>query len=100
MHSGVIWMLICEKWREEMRRYPLCFVLLLSACGASNGRTTVIVTDVPLELRQPEPGWTRGAPVTEGEMVDALLTTTRALSRANGKIETIDEILIRAELKS
>jgi hypothetical protein len=53
-----------------------------------------------LELRQPEPGWARGAPVTEGEMVDALLTTTRALSRANSKIEAIDEILIRAELKS
>ena len=80
-----------------MRRYPLCFVLLLSACGASDGRITTLATDVPLELRQTEPGWTRGAPATEGEMVDALLITTRALSRANARIEAIDEILTKAE---
>jgi hypothetical protein len=50
-----------------------------------------------LELRQPEPGWTRGAPRDEGELSDALIVTAQALARANAKIVATDEILTKAE---
>ena len=80
-----------------MNRYLLCCVLLLSACVANDRRTTTLVTEVPLELRQPEPGWTRGAPRDEGELSDALIVTAQALARANAKIVATDEILTKAE---
>jgi len=80
-----------------MSRYLLCCVLLLSACGANDRRITTLVTEVPLELRQPEPGWTRGAPRNEGELSDALVVTVQALARANAKIVATDEILTKAE---
>ncbi len=80
-----------------MNRFLLCCALLLTACGVNDRRTTTLVTEVPLELRQPEPGWTRGAPRDEGELSDALIVTAQALARANAKIVATDEILTKAE---
>jgi hypothetical protein len=80
-----------------MSRFLLCCVLLLSACGANDRRITTIATEVPLELRQPEPGWRGGVPQNEGQLSDALIVTAQALARANAKIVATDEILTKAE---
>ena len=75
-----------------MPRYLLCFALLLSACG-DRTETVVLPTQIPADLLQLQPGWTGPAPMTDGQLSDALFLTERARQQLNAQIAAIAEIV-------
>ena len=83
-----------------MRRYPLCFAMLLTGC--SDGlrvETQIVVPDVPQDLRAP----CLVAPREYESLADVALILTdhvEAVDCANGKIVAIDGILTDAEAQA
>lgn len=68
----------------------IIFVALLVGCGPVTKRPPKI----PADLFQPEPGWQGPPPATEGDLIDAALAERNGRVRANGKLETIKEIVV------
>ena len=76
-----------------MRLYLLCCALLLGACGLDSIVVTAPPPKVPADLLQGCAGWTGPRPSNEGQWADAAWAEMRGRYCANGRIETIAEIL-------
>ncbi len=76
-----------------MRLYPLCLPLLLTGCFGSDSEPITPPPRVPADLLQPCVGYIGPRPKTEGQLSDAMVAEARGRSCANGKLQTISEIL-------
>ncbi len=81
-----------------MRLYPLCLVLLLSACSDRASEPVIPPPRVPADLLQPCAGYTGPLPQTEGQISDALIAEARGRRCANGKLATVAEVLTQSAL--
>lgn len=76
-----------------MRLYPLCLVLLLSACFGRDSEAVMPPPSVPPDLLQPCAGYTGPMPQSEGQISDALIAEVRGRKCANARLVTVAEIL-------
>jgi hypothetical protein len=76
-----------------MRLYPLCLLLLLSACISPAPEPVMLLPHVPPGLLQPCLGYRGPVPVSEGQISDALLAEAIGRDCANNRLATLNKII-------
>ena len=83
-----------------MPRCLICLALLLGACGPDRTVVRIAAPPIPADLLQPVPSYAGPVPMTEGQLVTAMLVTAQALDQANAQIVAIGQILSELPLAS